>query len=165
MHNLMDEIKLALDTGNITVYDADLELLMRENFFDLGKPVIAGAWPYNMAGHGVRLDIGYQLFGTTGGGTQAGTVTTTDPTIDSARSSYTQVYYGHVADHPPSIIGVGMSPFETAVFNLNEYDDPSTYLDPKARATVKLDIHTRNLAGAAGGRNAIVLDRLVPNGL
>jgi len=164
MHNLMDEIKFLLDTGQTVVFDGDLELLMRENYFELRNYQLVGGWPYMENAYGIRMDLGYQLYGAAGGGSQAGTVATVIPTIDSARSSFTQVGYSYSADHPISIFAAGMAYMESALLNTNQDDDPSTYLDPKARYQVQLNIHTRNSASAAGGYNHVVLDQLVPAG-
>lgn len=163
--NLMDEIKFSLDTGNITVMDEGLFTLIRENFMDDGKLPVTYGWPYIPSGKGLIHDIGEPLVTVMGGGTQAATVATVVPTIESADSAPSTLIYGYQADHPNSFVSIGLAPFEAALIKCAEYDDPTTFLDPKARATVKLDIHTRNLAAAADGRNAIVLDRLVPQGL
>ncbi|KKK74903.1 hypothetical protein LCGC14_2879070, partial [marine sediment metagenome] len=86
----------------------------------------------------------------------------TIPTMESGRTSYTQKAETYEADSPIAMMVAGVAPFNTAVFRFDTHPDPKEYLDPNARKTVKLDIHTRNAASAAGGRNAIVLDRLVP---
>lgn len=164
MADLMDEIKFLLDTGNTTVIDASLEYVMHENFLEQGKMPITGGWPYINNGKGIRLDVGETLFAAGIMGTQAGTIATVDPTIDSARSDFTQVGYSYLADHPMGLVTFGLAPFETAVITTNQDEDVSSFLDPNARKTVQLNIHTRNSSSAASGRNAIVLDRLYPAG-
>jgi len=47
------------------------------------------------------------------------------------------------------------------LFPFNYKDDPDSYLDPMAEKTVQLDLHTRDIADAAGGKVNIVLDRIV----
>jgi hypothetical protein len=55
----------------------------------------------------------------------------------------------------------GQAPHNLALYRFDTDPDPATWLDPNARKTVSLDIHTRNQASAASGVNAIVLDRFV----
>jgi len=164
MFNLMDEVKFMLQTGAITVFDGSLDYLAREAYLDAPTPPMVGGWPYINNGKGIRMDLGYQLYGLVGGGSQAGTIMTIDPTIDSARSDYTQVGYAYQVDHPVGLFGVGMAPFNGVQIPCHNYDDPASYLDPNALKTVQVNIHTHNAASSAGGVNAIVLDRLQKQG-
>lgn len=164
MVDLMDEIKFMLDTGNATVFDQSLDFIIRENLLEYGKLVVTGGWPYINNSKGIRMDVGRTVFASGIMGTQAGTIATVDPTIDSARSDFTQVGYSYLADHPMGLVVYGLAPFETAIINTHINNDISTFLDPNARKTVQLNVHTRNSSSAAGGRDAIVLDRLFPAG-
>lgn len=164
MADLMDEIKFFLDTGNVTVFDQSLDYIIRENLLEQGKHVVTGGWPYINNSKGIRMDVGSVLFAAGIMGTQAGTIATVDPTIDSARSDFTQVGYSYLADHPMGLVTFGMAPFETGLIQCNIDDDVASYLDPNARKTVQLNVHTRNSSSAASGRNAIILDRLYPAG-
>ncbi len=164
MSSLMDDIELGLDTGQIRVWKGGIDDLMRENYLDTGKAAIVGGFPYMFADKGVRMDLGYTLFGSWGAGSQSGAVAATFPTFESARTGHTQKPESYGGDNPPGVVLIGMAPFETAMLRFDTEWDPNTWLDPNARKTVKLDIHTRNLAAAADGRNAIVLDRLVVGG-
>lgn len=161
MHNLMDSIQLYFKTGDITVYDGSLEMLIHDNYLGRGATNLIGSSPYHTSGKGVRMDIGRTLGIANGAGTQAGTVATVDNTFESARTDFTQVAYSFQADHPGNLLAYGAAPFEAAWFSFDDYDDPANYLDPDAYKDVQLNIHTRNLAGAASGQNTVILDRLV----
>lgn len=161
IHNLMDSIQLYFKTGDITVYDGTLEMLIHDNYLGRGATNLVGASPYHTSGYGVRLDIGRTLGIANGAGTQAGTVATVDNTFESARTDFTQVAYSYQADHPGNLLAFGAAPFEAAWFGFDDDDDPANYLDPDAYKDVQLNIHTRNAASAAGGQNMVVLDRLV----
>lgn len=161
--NLMDDIELGLDTGQVRVYKGGIDDLMRENYLDTGKPIVIGGSPYQLADDGVDVGLGRIIAYANGAGTQSGAVATTFPTYESARTNGILKPESYSADNPTNLIVVGMSPFYTAQFDFNLNWDPNNWLDPAARKTVKLDIHTRNAASAASGRNAIVLDRLVTN--
>lgn len=159
--NLMDDIELGLDTGQVRVYKGGIDDLMRENYLDTGKPIVIGGSPYHLADKGIDLGLGRIIAYAQGAGSQDGAGAGTIPTLESARTNGILKPETYEADSPMNLIVVGMSPFYTAQFDFNLNWDANNWLDPNQRKTVKLDIHTRNAASAAGGRNAIVLDRLV----
>lgn len=161
MANLMDDILLALDTGVTRVFKGGIDDLMRENAYDLGRPLIAGGFPYMTADKGVDISLGYVLFGAWGAGSQDASGAGTIATFESGRTSFTQKPETYEADSPIGLVTVGIAPYLCAKFGFMEFRDPGQWLDPAKRATVQLNIHTRNAASAADGRNAVVLDRLV----
>jgi len=161
MSNLMYDIELALDTGAVRVYKGGIDDLMRENYLDMGRPVITGGVPYHNADVGIDISLGYVLYGAWGAGSQDGAGAATIPTLESARTSFTQKAETHEADSPISAAFFGLAPFLTALFRFDEDPNPSTWLDTDKRKTVKLDIQTRDSASADNGRNAVVLDRYV----
>ena len=162
MNNLMDDIELLLDTGVIRVYKGGVDDLMRENAYTLGRPLIAGGFPYMTADKGVDISLGYVNLATAGAGSQDGAVAASIATIESGRTSFTQKPEVFEADSPQTLIVAGIAPFLTALFAFDQDPNPATWLDPAARATVQLNIHTRNHSDAASGYNAVVLERAVP---
>jgi hypothetical protein len=161
MSNLMDDIDFTLDTGVIRVYKGGIDDLMRENFLDVGRPIIVQGSEYMTADQGVDISLGYVLGGAWGAGSQDGAGAATIPTMETGRTSFTQKPETSEADSPIGFMFSGIAPFLTALFRFDDDSNPATWLDPNRRKTVKLDIHTRNASSAASGRNAIVLDRLV----
>ena len=159
--NLMDDIDLGLDTGQVRVYKGGLDDLIRENYLDTGKPVIVGGSAYQLADDGIDIGLGRIIAYANGAGSQSGAVATTFPTFESGRTNGILKSESYGADNPTNFIAVGMNPFYVAQFDFNLNWDVNNWLDPAARKTVKLDIHTRNSSSADNGRNAIVLDRLV----
>lgn len=159
--NLMDDVELGLDTGQVRVYKGGIDDLMRENYLDTGKPIVIGGSPYHTADKGIDLGLGRIIAYAQGAGSQDGAGAGTIPTLESARTNGILKPETFEADSPMNLIVVGMAPFYTAQFDFNLGWDVNNWLDPNQRKTVKLDIHTRNASSAAGGRNAIVLDRLV----
>jgi hypothetical protein len=164
LHNLMDDIELSLDTGVTRVWKGGIDDLMRENFLDTGKVWLATGAFLKTAAHGVDVSLGVVLGGAHGGLSTDGAETPDNTTLDGDRNSDTQLPITYEVDHPIAFLFAGLAPFQTAQFRFDWNPDPLTWLDPNARKTVKLDIHTRLHADAVGGRNAIVLDRYVPAG-
>lgn len=161
MTNLMYDIDLGLDTGQVRVWKGGIQDLMRENYLDHGRPVVVGGFPYHLADKGIDISLGRTIAYAQGAGSQSGAVATTFPTFESARGGHVLKSESYGADNPTNLIAIGFAPFLTAQFRFDTEWDPSTWLDPQARKVVKLDIQTRDASSAASGRNAIVLDRLV----
>lgn len=161
MNNLMDDIELSFDTGEVQVFNGGIDDLMRENYYTLGKPLITGGFPYMTADKGIDISLGYVLQAVVGPGSQDGAVAATIATLESGRTSFTQKMETYEADSPGCLIVQGMAPFLTALFSFDFDPNPDTWLNPLTRATVEMNIHTRNHADAASGRNAVILDRLV----
>jgi hypothetical protein len=163
MSNLMDDIELGLDTGQVRVYKGGIDDLMRENYLDTGKPVIVGGQAYMLADDGIDTGVGRAVTFVGGSVSKDGAGSATIPTLTADELSGTLKPETYEADSPINFISVGMAPFYTAQFDFNLGWDAANWLDPAQRKTVKLDIHTRSGASYADGRNAIVLDRLVTN--
>ena len=161
MNNLMDDIELALDTGVTRVYKGGIDDLMRENYYDTGKVVLKGGFPYQSADNGIDISMGYVTEAIVGAGSQDGAVAATIATLESGRTSFTQKMETYEADSPGCLLVNGLAPFMTALFRFDHSPNAADWLDPAKRASVQLNIHTRNASSAASGRNAIVLDRLV----
>src|SRR5574341_368704 len=161
MSNLMDDIELGLDTGQVRVYKGGLDDLMRENYLDTGKPVITGGQSYMMADDGIDTGVGRAFTFVHGSVSKDGAGSATIPTLTADELSGTIKPETYEADSPINFLSIGMAPFYVAQFDFNLGWDLSNWLDPNQRKTVKLDIHTRNAAASPDGRNAIVLDRLV----
>ena len=125
--------------------------------------MLVGGSAYQLADDGIDISLGRIIGYANGAGSQSGAVATTFPTFESARTNGILKSESYGADNPTNFIAVGMNPFYVAQFDFNLNWDVNNWLDPAARKTVKLDIHTRNSSSADNGRNAIVLDRLVTN--
>jgi len=82
--------------------------------------------------------------------------------MESGRTSFTQKAETYEADSPICLIAGGMAYHNTVVFPFGEDSDIESWVDPDARKTVKVDIHTRNQSSAASGTARLILDRLVP---
>jgi hypothetical protein len=161
MSNLMDDIDLGLDTGQVRVFKGGIDDLMRENYLDTGKPLIVGGQAYMLADDGIDTGIGRAITFVGGSVSKDGAGSAIIPTLTADELSGTLKPETYEADSPINFISVGMAPFYTAQFDFNLDWQVGNWLDPAARKTVKLDIHTRSGASYADGRNAIVLDRLV----
>ena len=161
MANLMEDIDLSLDTGQIRVYKGGIDDLMRLNGFDLWGSLITGGQWYGNVDVGFDVGLGYVEAGAWGSGSADGAVSTTVPTLESGRTSFTQKAESFEADSPINFLMKGQAPHNLAMYRFDPDPDPATWLDPNARKTVKLDIKTRDASSAAGGTNAIVLDRFV----
>lgn len=163
MSNLMDDVELSLDTGQVRIYKGGIDDLMRENYLDTGKPVITGGQAYMLADDGIDTGVGRAFTFVGGSVSKDGAGSATIPTLAADELSGTIKPETYEADSPINFLSIGMAPFYTALFDFNLGWDVGNWLDPNSRKTVKLDIHTRSGASYADGRNAIVLDRLVTN--
>jgi hypothetical protein len=160
MSNLMDDVELSLNTGATRVYKGGIDDLMRENALFQGRPAFVGGQSYMLADDGIDISLG-RVIGFVGGSvSKDGAGSATIPTLMADELSGTLKPETYEADSPINVFAFGFAPFYTAVFDFEVGFDPMTWLDPNARKTVKLDIHTRSGAAYADGRNAIVLDRL-----
>jgi hypothetical protein len=161
MSNLMDDIEFMLDTGRTRVYKGGIDDIMRLNHLDIGKPVLTGGALVFTADQGVDISLGYVYAGAWGAGSQDGAGAATIATMEWPRTSFTQKPETSEADSPIGAMFLGIAPFMTVLVPYADQWDPAAYLDLRSRATVALNIHTRNNASADNGRNAIVLDRLI----
>jgi len=161
MYNVMENVDLSLDTGQVSVYNDGLDQLMFENYLDQGKPMIIGAQTYQTADYGTDISIGRMLGVALGASSKDGAVAASIPTLKADEINGTITPEVYAGDEPQAVIAFGMSPFYCAQFDFGLNNDPANYLDPEARKTVQLDIHTRSGAAYADGTAAIVLDRLV----
>lgn len=160
LFNLMDEIKLRLQNGDLEVYHNGLSYLARLNSFQYGGPFRAGGWIYHTADKGFNCGLGYvyRIVGTSG--SRDGAASATIPTPEGDRNSFTQKMETYEADSPFAFEAVGLAPECCVVYPFDEDPDPITWLNPDTEGTVHLDIHTRNASSAADGKNKVVLDYL-----
>ncbi len=159
--NLMYDIKLALDTGNLIIFDGSMKDLMLENHLDHGREMLATGFNYNNADKGYDIGLGYVLGGAVGIASHDGTVGSTFMTAGAVETKPTQHNETYVADKSAGFLYRGISPHNTALIRFDQMGDPGSWLDPERRKTVKLDIHTRNSSSADAGTNKVILDRLV----
>jgi len=162
MHNLMDDVDLSFATGTIRVYKGGIDDIMRLNLFDYGRNIITGGFPYMNADYGINMGLGYVNMSAHGAGAQDGAAAATIPTMESGRTSFTQKAETYEADSPICLMAGGMAYHNTVIFPFGEDNDIESWLDPDARKTVKLDIHTRDTSSSASGTARIIIDRLVP---
>ncbi len=161
--NIMDDIELSLDTGQVRVFKGGIDDLIRENLWDLGRPLISAGSTYMSADKGIDMGLGYIYGRAFAIGSLDGAVAATLATIEASRTDTTQKPETYEGDHPIELMTLGMAPHGVALLHFDQDYSPATWLDPKARQTVKLNIHTRNAASAADGDAAVILDSLVVN--
>ena len=161
MHNLMDDVSLTMRTGQTRIYKGGIDDILRLNLFRYGRNLFTGGFPYIQAGKGINMGLGYTNMAAFGAGGQVPGVANAIPTMESGQTSHTQKPLTYDADHPIALIVGGMAYHNTCVFGFDYVPDMATWLDPSKDATVKLDIHTRDIADAAGGTARVILDRAV----
>lgn len=158
--NLMYNVELTLDTGQVKVFDAGIDRLMRQNYMWFGG-VLVPAFPYVQADKGFESGVGFHLGYAHGGGSKDGAAAGTVPTIETGLTGNTLKPESYEGDSPMNLLAYGMAPHTVAVLPFDLQHDPVTWLDPDRRKTVKLDILTRDAASAADGTNRVILERLV----
>ncbi len=161
-YHMMEDIELSLDTGMTRVFKAGLDVLAKSNIYAYRHEIITGGEVYGLDSDAIETGIG-SMQKSAHGATHAtlGTDGTIIPTFQSTDSASTQNINTYTGDEPMRTLWSGVGYHNTAVFKFDWSDDPNTWLDPKARATVELDITTENNANAAGGINKVILERLV----
>jgi len=160
-YNVAYGIELYLKTGLLKVWDSGLRDLWYENYFDMGRDCFVALEPYTTQDKGIHTGLG-QTIGAAGlrlphDGVQDTATTSLTPGDDSStlrRMTDTD------ADQD-SILAMGLSLENCAVFRFDHLDDPEHYLDPLAQKTVILNVHTRNASSAADGTIRVILDRFV----
>lgn len=160
-HAVIEDIELFLDTGQVTMYNGNNEDLARENFFAYKRDNISVGSSLLHADKGHRKGLGYTLGGAWGAGSQDGAVATTFPTLEWHHSRDTLKLESAVTDGPIGWIFRGMAPYNCTVLRFDHDPSPGSWLDPRTRASVLLNLHTRNAASAVGGTARVILDRLV----
>ena len=162
-YNVAYDIELYLQSGLLKVWDGGLRDLWYENYFDFGRDVIQPLQPYHTQDYGIWTGLG-QTLGYAGArmphnGVQDTASTSITPGDDSA----TLRRQTDTDSDQDALLVMGLALENCAVLRFDHGDDPADYLDPDLEKTVKLDIHTRNAASAAGGTIRVVLDRLIRN--
>jgi len=160
--HMMEDIELNLDTGQTRVHKGPLEELIKANLYAYRHEILTGGEPFITAGDAVETGIGQVNKSAHGAGhATALTAATIIHTVQSTDSSNTQVMNNWADNEPIRAMWSGCGYHNSAVLKFDWDEDPNTWLDPKGRATVELNIQTENNANAAGGTNKVVLDRLV----
>jgi len=161
MHNPMDDIAFSLDTGATRIYKGGIDALIRDNFYDQGKELIVGGQSYQLADDGVDTGLGYVQKVAAVAGSKDGAVAATMLTLEAGMTHGTIKAESYEGDSPYLWMAGGLAPFHCLQLRFDHDPNPLSWLDPSQRASVLLDIHTRNAASADAGYNAVVLDRLV----
>lgn len=161
MHNPMDDVAFSLDTGAVRVYKGGIDAIVRDNFYDQGKELIVGGQAYQLADDGVDVGLGYVQKVATAPGSKDGAVAGTVATLEAGMTHGTLKSETYEGDSPWLFIAGGLAPFHCLQFRFDHDSNPLTWLNPSERASVLLDIHTRNSSSADNGYNAVILDRLV----
>jgi len=160
MVNLMYDVELALKTGQVRVFKGQLFELMMRDYYRHG-PVMFAMQPYFQADKGFKTGVGYHLGYSNGLGARDGAIATVLTTIGSAETSATLNPESYEGDHPINLMVYGMAPHQCVTIPFDYDPSPASWLDTQEQNVVKLDITTRDAATAAGGTNAVILDRFV----
>jgi len=158
MFNIAYDIELSLRTGVLRIYKGGSDDIVRMNTLFLKRLQLTYPQYYMTADYGRNIGIGYVLGGAWGSGAQDGAGSSTVPTLEGMRTSYTQKPETYEADSPIHAIHVGHAPENCFFFPFHWIDEPGSYLDPKSEKTVRLNIQTRNASSAADGTIRVILD-------
>lgn len=162
LFNLMDDINLSLDSRNVQLIQGGLDDIALDAYLEQGAEVITGGFPYMTADKGIDIGIGFVTQAVVGAGSQDGAAAATIATIESGRTSSTQKPETYEADSPQCLLTRGYCYMGCVPIRFDRDSDPTTWLDPAARASVNLDIHCRDHADADDGTARVILERFVP---
>jgi len=158
--DLMYTVKYGLKGHTMLVFNDSIHYLRFANWYDYGREVLTSGQAYKTADYGFPIGLARQFGWGDGAGSGDGDPASTIPTIE-ATDDDTITARSYEADHPINWISRGWGFHDMAVLRHDYSLDPTNWLDPEANKVVRLDITTRNSAGAADGTNKIILDRLV----
>jgi len=136
MFNVAYDIELALRTGVLRVYKGGSDDIIRMNHLFLRRLAMTYPQYYMTADYGRNIGIGYVLGGAWGSGSADGSGSSTVPTLEAGRTSFTQKPETYEGDSPIQGLHVGYAPENCFFFPFYFKDEPEGYLDPKAEATV-----------------------------
>jgi hypothetical protein len=159
-HNLMDNIKYMLQSGQVIVYDDSLNALSVMQHIARGNEVIFSGTYYRVADEQYDCGLGNRLGIGLGVQTQTGSVSTTVPTINDDNYNTFKVE-GYAGDDIIGWIARGFAPFGTSIFDHDLVGDGSDWLNLRENKEVELEILSKNASTAASGTNRVILERLV----
>ncbi len=161
-YHMMEDIELSLDTGVTRVFKGGIDVLAKSNIYAYRHEILTGGEVYGLDSDAIETGVG-SMQKSAHGATHADLGT--DPTVpagfQSTDSANTQNINTYPTDEPIRTLWSGCGYHNTAVLKFDWDQDPNSWLDPKSRASVELNIITENNADAAGGTNRVILDRLV----
>lgn len=158
--NMGRDIKIALDSGDVIVYDGGIDDLMREINLLMGRDLMVYQIPYRTGRYHQRNGAGC-IFAYAHG-PQSASDTTAETAIATLDTNYDRGTWGLAGSGSlgnDSIIGIGVCPHALLWIPFNFSDDPADWIDLGERKTLKVDIHAHDTGGAAGGACSIVLER------
>jgi hypothetical protein len=154
-------IDFTIGGGQTQLYEGGLDDLLIENRQEQGLNVLTAGEAYVTADKGIATGIG-NMFGWSGiAGSHAGVVSTVVPTMLGDATDGTVSFEAYTADVPIEFMAMGNGYHQHAYLHFNKGLDPNFMVDPKVDGEVRLNIHTKNDANAAGGTNDVILERLV----
>lgn len=161
-YNLMDNIVLSQQGGTLEMYNGALNELALCNHIALGHELLVSGQIYGNANVGWETSVGEAYGWSTGWGAKGGAAATVDLTMEADDNTNTLKIINAQADEVAAFMERGYS-FQNMVYLIAELENnPDFVLDPKRDGECRLNIHTRNLAGAANGTNEVYLERIVP---
>ncbi len=161
-YHMMEDIELNLDTGQTRVFKGGLDVLAKSNIYSYRHELITGGEVYGFDSDAIETGIGSMQKSAHGSGhVTLGTDATVPATFQVTDSANTQNINTYPTDEPIRTLWSGCGYHNTAVLRFDWDPDPLSWLDPKKRASVELNIITENNANAAAGTNRVILDRFV----
>ena len=161
MWNLIDDLEVSLKTGVLRIYKGGIDDLMRMNAILMQRLVMTYPQYYMTNAYSRYVGIGYVLGGALIGGAMNAAVTNVKSTLEIGNTNGTQTVIDHGEDYSFQGLHVGLCPENCLLFPFNLIDEPASYLDVNANATVKMNVHTRSGSTYASGTIRVILDRVV----
>jgi hypothetical protein len=130
---------------------------MRLNYYEFGHEALVGLMAYQNADVGFDVGLGFVMGQAGISGSKDGAGSSTVPTIEADRTSFTQKLETYEADSPVHMLLKGMAYQNCVLIGYDKEEDLSDALNMDYWKQVTLDIHTRNSSDAASGKNFICL--------
>ena len=159
--SLMYNVNFTIGAGQKTLFNSGIDDLAIANYMEHGKLALTAAELDLTADKGVDVGLG-EMFGWAGiSGPRDGAVSTVIPSELGDATDNTLSFEAREVDSPVEVIQMGYA-YQNMVHLLHVQDlDPSHMIDPTRDGATRLNIQVRNIAGAAGGTDEVVLERLV----
>jgi len=144
----------------VDIFDLDFDRLLWWNALEYGYNLMSHGQAYRVADDAYQHGAGMLLAAALGSSSSDNAVSTVVPT-KGGEDDGSLKFEGYEADSPIDFITKGIGIFHTGVFRHDRQPDCSDYLDLPTWKTMRLTLHTRNSANAAGAAAKVVTERLV----
>lgn len=163
-YNPMDDIDFRIGGGTKQVYKGGLDDLGIYDYMNSMGEVLTGGHLYNHADVGADIGLGRPFGGAWGAGSKSGSGCSTVPTMEADPTLPTIKPEAFEGSDSIEFLMRGVAYHQMAALHFSESLSQDELLVPASTGAMTLNIHTADSASADAGTNAVILERLIPEG-